>query len=923
MHHFLAATARRILASETPLRNILVILPSSRSAYHLKQILAGGGTEGILPRILTLNRWTEEVSGMRAADRLQLRFTCYDAYVDVMQSDAMSLSDFFSRADMLIDDFNDIETGGIAPEAIFKALEEYSEIEDLSFLHEPLSDKQKRYRRFWQSLKHIHRNFNDRCEARGEGYPGLITRKATERIDAYRADRPEIEIFAAGFNALSSAERSLLSKMSKDRYCTVLYDSDPAFTDDKVNRAGLFIRQNLASGLGAAADVVPQIGDRPMHFKACEARNKTDQADAAARILAGIPADEANDTALILADESLLIPVLNRLPANVKEANITMGISLRHSSFFDWTENLFDLHERMLRDEDKAFVISEQLETLVAHPFAGLLSEKAVTAGIADMKSAYTDLSAARAAAEACGAAWLSKVLTDWKGRADTAAEGLLLFAEKAALLLTDSEHSGPDLHMAGEGIATLTRFLRKLSKYPQKAGLDLAALRGLIADSLGGASADLIGEPAKGLQIMGLLESRGLNFRHIIMCDLNEEVIPGSPLTDSFIPFEIRAYHGMPGRREKEAVFAYYFYRLLRGCEKFWAIYHADTSGPWGAERSRYISQIEHYFGEKVGNLRFEKPLPPMPEKAAPISEKRIEKTPEVLDRIRQYCERGISASGINRFFESSLEWYYEHVLHLRTPEEEGQLSHADFGTVVHEILEHLYLPYAPEEGKATAGPELTLEDLKAMRGKVRDLTGERFRASERIAQFEKGLNRLQFETARIMVANYFNKEIEKVRGGMKMRVVACEREEKRSFTTVINGAEINARFKGYIDLTAEINGRLRVIDFKTGMVKPSDLNVADFDADRFAKKPKALQLMLYAWLARKKYSGRDIDNQIISLPAPGAQNLSTKLSLDEKGESEFESVLAEIIRRMNDPEVPLTADPGYPHAVFEPIVE
>lgn len=923
MHHFLAATARRILASETPLHNVLVILPSSRSAYHLKQIFAARGTEGILPRITTLNKWTEEVSGMRAADRLQLKFTCYDAYAEVLQADAMSLSDFFSRADMLIDDFNDIETGGIAPEDIFKALEEYSEIEDLSFLHEPLSDKQKRYRQFWQSLKHIHRNFNERCEARGEGYPGLITRKASECIDTYRADRKEVEIFAAGFNALSSAERRLLTKMAKEGYCTVLYDSDPAFTEDKVNRAGHFIRQNLASGLGAAADVDAQIGDRPIHFRACEARNKTDQADAAARILAEIPADETDDTALILADESLLIPILNRLPANVKEANITMGISLRYSSFFDWSEKLFDLHERMLRDGDKAFVISEQLDAVVAHPFSDLLSGKAGTAGIADMKSAYTDLAAARAAAEASGRTWLHPILEDWKGRADTAAEGLLLFAEKAGSLLSDTTHSGPDLHMAGEGIAMLTRFLRKLNRYPQKAGLDLGALRGLIADTLSGASADLIGEPAKGLQIMGLLESRALNFKHIIMCDLNEEVIPGSPLADSFIPFEIRAYHGMPGRREKEAVFAYYFYRLLRGCEKFWALYHADTSGPWGAERSRYINQIEHYLDEKIETLRFEKPQPRRPEKAAPLSEKRIEKTPEVLERIRQYCERGISASGINRFFESSLEWYYEHVLHLRTPEEEGQLSHADFGTVVHAILEHLYLPYAPEEGKATAGPELTLHDLKAMREKVREVSEARFRSSERIAQFEKGLNRLQFETARIMVTNYFDQETEKAARGMKMRVAACEREVKRSFATVINGTETNVRFKGYIDLTAEINGRLRVIDFKTGLVKSSDLSVKFFDTDLFAKKPKALQLMLYSWLARKNYSGRDIDNQIISLPAPGVQNLSVGLSLDDEGESEFETVLSEIIRRMNDPEVPLTADSDYKYAVFEPIVE
>lgn len=921
MHHFLAETARRILASDTPLKDILVILPSSRSAYHLKQIFAASGAEGFLPRILTLNKWTEEVSGLKAADRLQLKFTCYDAYEEVLGSEAMSLSEFFSRADMLIDDFNDIETGGLAPESIFKALEEYSEIEDLSFLHEPLSDKQKRYRKFWQSLKHIHRKFNDRCEARGEAYPGLIVRRATEQIDAYRAARPEIEVFAAGFNALSATERSLLGKMAVEGYCTVLYDSDPAFADDKVNRAGHFIRQNLASGLGTAAEVGVQIGDRPLQFTACEARNKTDQAETAARILSEIPADETDDTALILADESLLIPILNRLPKNVKEANITMGISLRHSSFFDWLEKLFDLHERMLRDGDKAFAVSEQLEITAAHPFSSMLTFRLQHTKIAEKKSAYTDLSEAHKTAEECGEGWLIPLLEDWNDRADNAAEGLRIFAEKAAPLLSESGHPGPDLRMAGEGLAVLNRFLRKLDKYPQKAALNLAALRALITDALRGTSADLIGEPAKGLQIMGLLESRALNYKHIIMCDLNEEVIPGSPLAESFIPFEIRAYHGMPGRREKEAVFAYYFYRLLRGCENFWAVYHADSSGPWGAERSRYVNQIEHYLSEKFESLSFGTLPEPPPEKAAPLLKSSIEKTPEVLERIRQYCEHGISASGINRFFESSLEWYYEHVLKLEVPEEEGQLSHADFGTVVHAVLEELYKPFAPKDDRTAAGPVLTAADLKTLRGKVREETEAQFRKSERIAQFEKGLNRLQFETAKVMITNYFDKEIEKAGRGMRMRVTACERRTERSLKTTIDGVETLAKFTGAIDLTAEVNGKVRVIDFKTGMVKIADLKVAEFDADLFSKKPKALQLILYTWLARKSDGDQDIENQIISLPAPGSENLSVGLSLTGEGEKAFEAVLSEIIRRMTDPSEPLSADPEYKYPVFEPI--
>ena len=917
MHHFLEAIARNITDSSTPVRDHIIILPTRRSAYHLKQIIAQKHPDGWLPRFTTLNKWTEEVSGLKVADRLQLKFMCYEAYAKSLGDDAVDLSRFFGWGDTLIDDFNDIESGNIQPEILFRELNEYTEISNLSFLDEPLTDKQLRYQKFWRSLKDVHKNFNEALLAEKIGYAGLIARKASEAWPDFSARNPDVRIIAAGFNALSHSEKSLFEKMCGDGICEVFYDSDPSYLDDPANHAGLFIRRNVSNGLGKALSHPSPFGSAPIEITYSEAPDKIAQADVAAALLEKIPADELSETALVLADESMLIPMLNRLPPVVREANITMGISLSNSSFADWIDKIFELRERMMRDPGGNFVISERLSALVRHPFSRLLNAENTAAPKVDLRASYTPLSAFRNEIRDSAYAWLLPLLGDWENDADQAAEAFGEFAEAAAPLIQNSKKSGPELRMAGEALAMLMRLLQKLKRYPQIKNLQQDALHHLISDALRSASTDLIGEPAQGLQIMGLLETRALSYRHVILCDVNEEVLPGSPQFDSFIPFEIRGYHKMPGKREKESVFAYYFYRLLQGSTSFHTVFHNDNSGPWGGERSRYISQLEHYIAPKypqvsVTALTFETDLTPPPARKLVI-----EKTEEVLNHIFNYITvKKVSASGINRFFESSLEWYYENVLKLKTPEEEGQLSHADFGTLVHKTLEQLYK-------KFKKGHIFSVSDIESMKKSSANALKQCFEESDRVTQFDRGLNRLQFETAKAMVNAYFKSELAAVKKGENVEYIDAELELSRSMNFTLRGREITAEFKGSADLVMRRDGTIRVIDFKTGNVKSAELGVKEFEMSAFAKKPKALQLMLYSWMARGTYPNEAIETQIISLPRPGDRGLSVKLTMESaEDEAAFEEVLQEVIFEMTDPEIPLSANADFIYAAFEPVL-
>lgn len=914
MHHFLATLAENLVAHQEPLQQQLVVLPTRRAAYHLKRIFAERlNHEGWLPELITLNTWCERVAGVKNADRLQLKFVCYEAYKQVLGSAAQDISLFFAWADTLLDDFNDIESQGINPAVIFKELKDYNEISHFSFLDEDLSDRQKRYREFWRSLKDIHKHFNEKLAAAGMSYPGLTARLAAERCEEYLSQNPNQLITFAGFNALSNSESDLIKAIQDQGQGSLYFDTDPAWLDDLDNHAGLFIRRKLRQGIGKALANAESMAMRPLEVTYSEARNKAAQADAVAALIAQLEPGELSTTVLVLADEGMLIPVLNRLPPSVTQANVTMGLSLGQSALSDWLEKLFSLHERINRDSTGIYMLSSKLKALVVHPLSNILSAGA-TAPKVELQSLYMDLGAFRQNVQDARWHWLLPLLSDWQHATSEAIEDLNAFCKIAIERMDQVSYSSLEVRMTGDGLATLKRLLDKLGQIPQIALLKPLALGGILQDGLRSAKINLIGEPAVGLQIMGLLESRALGYPRVIICDANEDVLPGSAHFESFIPFEIRAYHNMPGKREKEAVYANHFYRLLHHAEHMHLVYHVDTSGPWGAEPSRYLKQLSHHLSEK---------LPQLLVKALPLQEPpsvratrnlRIAKSEEVLKNIKLYISNRLSASGINRYLESSLEWYYENVLRLASPEDEGLLDVAAFGTIVHACLEQLYLDTGLNK-------MLIDKDLEIMRGKAAAQLTACFQQSSRIAQFDKGINRLHFEAAKSMIMTHLNTELGQIKQGDEVIVLGTELRLSRKLKLVLHGEQVEANFVGSADLVIRRNQVLRVIDFKTGTVRPEDLNLKISDAKSYKKKPKALQLSLYAWMARAHYGEEAVEAQIISLPK--ARNTELMLAIPMKSpedESLFESVLQEVLSEMLDPEMPLQANPDFKWAKFEP---
>ncbi|HKK40333.1 MAG TPA: PD-(D/E)XK nuclease family protein, partial [Cryomorphaceae bacterium] len=685
MQSFLESLAERILQNDFDLENQVVILPTKRSANFLTKILAES-TDGALwlPEMLTFNEWASQISGLETAENLLTSFSLYEAYSETMGSEAQSLSEFLSWSTILLSDFNDIDAYLIDHKILFKELIDYTEIDQFSFLNSPLSEKQESYRRFWRTLPSIFEKFKKKLLENKIGTPGMIMRAAAEMGETHFGQNRNRYITVAGFNALTNAEVKLLKSMEQAGIGKVYFDADDyLMTDDK--NAGRFIKRNLKSGFGEILKPKVPFHKTDHKIQVISTAYKLDQANAIAAILEKTPEEDLKNTGLILADESMLMPVIERLPASIKAVNVTMGLSLGTSGFRNWIDSWMELHITAKTEAKGYRLNARRLTQLLNHPFTALM-------GLPPRKNfSDSSINAVDFEDQTGEAALLSPLRVNHR----LSYEGFRSALNWTLNRIKSTDLSKPELRMGLLGCEKLLETLDRLSQFSRSSDLDLVSLRQIFTRVLSSTKLSLLGEPMQGLQIMGVLETRALGFDKLIICSVDEGNFPKNNPTESFIPFEVRLFHQLPARREKEAVFAYQFYRLLSHSKSFSAIYHTDAGTFSGGEMSRYLMQVREDFEDenRFAHVNL-KPSELFHQEEA----KTIGKTDEVINVIKNsLVGRGLSASSINRFYESSLEWYYSNILSLAEPET-SEIDPSTFGTIVHDCLEKLFEPYKRE---------------------------------------------------------------------------------------------------------------------------------------------------------------------------------------------------------------------------------
>ncbi|MGB5508788.1 PD-(D/E)XK nuclease family protein [Robiginitalea sp.] len=885
------------------------VLPSKRAGFFLKNLLAHKTEEtSFAPRILSIESFVEEISELRYATSTRLMFDLYAAYIEE-GLDKESFYEFSRWGPMLLQDFNEIDRYLVDAVKFFDYLGSLQEIRHWTpeGTSTPLIDKQIK---FWKSLLPIYTRFRDRLAEEGLGYQGQIYREATTKLRAYLENNGSFHYVFAGFNALNKSEEFIIHEILKHGKADIFWDADSYFLENPVHDAGYFLRTHFNSweflktnppkGVGRFfdADKTIQITGLPKNIA---------QAKYAGGLIGDILEKEEkalDKTALILGDETLLNPILHSLPESLKGVNITMGYPLKDSSL----AHLFSVLFQIFREKGQKGISTKKILILFSNPFLQewflklRFTHSVATGRMVRENKPYLN-------AEDLEKLGLPLALRKLLSVHPYPDPGAIISRFIALLETLESLYLNSQDSVSVEFLRHFILLFNQLSELHQTYPFltDIPSFFMLYEQLLEEDTLDFEGKPLEGLQIMGMLESRCLDFETVIITSVNEGVLPAGKSNNSFIPFEVKREFDLPTYKEKDAVYTYHFYRLLQRAKNIYICYNTEPDVLNGGEPSRFIYQLRN---DSITSKSIQNNLAAPESGIAPSPSEIIQKSPSLLALFALKASKGFSPTSLSRYIKDPLEFYRKNVLSIRdTLELEETIAANTFGNVIHETLEILYRPYLGEILEPYHVAEMKKQASEALREafekhylKGSQLRGKNLIALKVMAKYLELF--LQLELKRIV--------------SQEVCILGVEKELIRELPD-IPGCPGPVYIKGTVDRIETVDGELRIIDYKTGLVEPSNLRIADWESlSEDPGKSRAFQVLCYAWLLQEEMPipASQFRAGVFSFKrfGTGFQWFGFKTAHNKQDEMitpevlmQFEGVLQSLVAELFNPEIPL----------------
>mgnify|MGYP002639422389 CR=1 FL=1 len=904
MVSFLEEAINQIKKKHVDLSTLTIILPSKRAGGFLLNYLKKEAKQtSFAPNILSIEEFIQELSGLKIVDPTEIIFKSYNAYLKIPSNQKKDEFDVFSTwINTLLNDFNEIDRYLIPPKSFFNYL---SSIQDMNhwYLKEKKTSLIENYLAFWDSLYDFYENLKALLLKEGAGYQGMVYKEAAENIEHYKASNINKKHIFIGFNALNNAEQTIIQELLETGNAEVYWDSDSHFYNDNKHSASLFIKKyisNWAFYTKRVPDFISENYREEKTFNVIEVQKNISQVKYIGQLLSNLSQQQLNNTAIILADENLLEPVLQSLPKNVERLNITMGVSLKSFPAVTFFEQILSLHV----NPSKTFYYKNVL-SILNHPLASKLiqNSRAIIKSIS--KENLTHLSFSRLT-ELNGSSdnkMLELIFGEWNDKSSSA----LTSCKKILLklkLIEDASKFDRVVYFNLYGVFQNIDRLDKKFKYLKT----VKTVQNLFSELISSASFDFKGDAYNGLQIMGVLESRVLDFENLIIASVNEGVFPSGKSNASFITYDLKQQFNLPTYTEKDAIYTYHFYRLLHRAKNITLLYNNYSDGLNTGEKSRFISQIEV---ENIPNHTIEK-FNINPEITINNSQiRKIDKTEDVISRLKKIANYGFSPSALTSYLRNPIDFYYQKILKINEFNEvEETVAANTLGTIVHDTLEVFYKPLE--------GVILSIDVLFEMKGNIEEEVTKQFIKTFKEGTFSKGKNLLIFEVAKRFILNFINFEISEIEKGNQIKILKIESE----LVTEINIEELNfpVKIKGIVDRVDEFNGELRIIDYKTGLVKQSNLNIVDWeDLLTDYKYSKIIQVLAYSLMIKNDMPFENAQAGIISFKnlkegfltfgkkeKPGRGPRNTSISNDIL--NDFSNQLKKLILEICNPDIPFT---------------
>lgn len=841
MSYFIDRIADHIFSEQIPLEHLTIVLPSQRAKKYLQRALFKAYGKPIFsPKIITMNRWVQELSPLPIIEPTRALFKLYDVHLKVDKEEPQTLDEFFKWGKTLLSDFDEMDRYLIDSKDLFRNLADIKDIENWSFdSEEQLTEGQLRFMRFWDLLADYHQHFNERLKKDGECYMGMAYRNLATNIDLAFEEDKETQFVFAGFNALSPAEISIMKQLKNMGRGEIFVDADEYYLNDKNHEAGRFIR-DLFSELKVKdlSFVVDKIGTEKKVINIVNCAQPTGQAKVSATILHDeIPQDELSETLLLLGDEKLVVPVMKNIPKSVGDTNITLGLPLKNTAIKSWVDMLFTVQEHYQQFNSKQ-IYHKDFVRFIKHPFITGFCNKEELKAITKIEQTiltknWTFIYPKQLELGERISKLIQLFFTPWKGSEKE-------YSLEQIRELNQTIYQGLNNDKNAIERSILYHFDRSLNKLESvleefKPDLRLGTFKSLFNQHWVNESIAYYGNPLDGLQVMGLLETRLIDFKNMIVVGLNDGSMPPTNPVQTIIPMDLRKYHNLPTPREKQGLFAHHFYRLLHHVENCWITYSSADRDMGGVdEPSRYIMQLQLELSRVNPLIEFNTSDYTISNEDEESEEITVEKTQAVLERLDDYFGRSTSASAIKTALRCPMDFYYKYLLGFGEEDKvEEEIEASTFGNFIHNTLETLYDDFAQldkEGNKRDHHKSLSVVDVDNMikqQGEVMKKHYYEFFNLEANQNLE-GKNFLSLEIAQHLTDRFLKKERQSLKDNKgHLFIVSLEMKLNSTLKLNIHGKEKTINFVGYIDRIDDFEGKKRIIDYKSGKCTENDVKI------------------------------------------------------------------------------------------------
>lgn len=851
---FLQSIAKRFCNENTSeLKDFCFIFPNRRSCtFFEKELVSFSKNSFVLPHITTITDFVCDITNTFECSRIEMMLDLYEVYCSIAGDNAESFDKFSFWGDIIIGDFNDVDLYLIDANKLFTNIKDFKEIgtdylteEQKNVLREYFGDSYllrnngidnfwkhtnaynenntTEYFSLWGIMGKLYADFNEKLTKKGVAYTGHIYRKAVDTLNDMPADAFEYKQYIfVGFNVLSASEYKIFDILKEKNIGDFYWDLNSPALRDTNNKANWFVSRNQKHFKSKYIIEESAINTFP-HIEAIAIPSNVGQVKYAVHIVEELiknktinNSTDLLETAIVLPDENLFIPLSGSIDnSKISSVNITMGFPLKQSLIASLLSTISKTQRQSRKIKDQYCYYIEDLKSIISHPYIKLITNEEITKlqqYISKNRIFYIPVNILN---EICPSlvdlfAPISKL--DIQELIDYTKRILSFISQEIVPSLNNHNKTGSiEYTCINKYIEQFKQLAGIISKYNLQ--LNESTFFFLIDKFITGALVSLQGEPLKGLQIMGVLETRCLDFKNIIILSMNERVFPRKHFSRSFIPYTMRKGFEMSTIEHQECMYAYYFYRMISRAENVYLLYDARSTGLGSGDPSRYIQQLCKIYTESntiIKNISFE---------ISSTKELKIQvpKTERIMQKINVYRTKGskkyLSASAINSYLLCPLKFYFEKVEGLYIEDEITEfMNQSTIGTIIHDVMKEIYTPFIGENV-----PKEYIETYIANKGFKLDKIIKK--VIDKVV-YHKDVENNYIESAELegeafMIQDafkHFITQILKYDLRQEFKYIQGEIEEKKYWD------ELGINFKQFIDRVDYANNSLRIIDYKTG---------------------------------------------------------------------------------------------------------